>query len=99
VVIAIAFTALGCLTATGSSAYAAARHAVPAPVRPISAPGFKFVRTAEAGGTYALQNGATGLCLDDSTPYGLRGFACNLSSYDNGYQAWPAPRQHDDHES
>ena len=37
-----------------------------------------------------MKNNATGLCLDDSAKYGLRGYGCGTQSYDNGYQAWPA---------
>jgi hypothetical protein len=33
-------------------------------------------------------NVATGLCLDDSSTYGLRGFGCNSASYNDGYQKW-----------
>jgi hypothetical protein len=41
-------------------------------------------------GSYYLQNGNTGLCIDDSSQYGLRGYACeyNAPSYANGYQSW-----------
>jgi hypothetical protein len=35
-----------------------------------------------------LANLATGLCLDDSSQYGLRAFSCPYASYFNGYQAW-----------
>ncbi|WP_328333944.1 MULTISPECIES: RICIN domain-containing protein [unclassified Streptomyces] len=57
--------------------------------------GWRIVNRTRANGYYeqVLQNAATGRCLDDSNagPNGsdlLRGYVCNGTSQDNGYQGW-----------
>jgi hypothetical protein len=73
-------------------ASAAVSGAAKAPV-PVSSP----VRAAGAGptvapdifnGGYYFDNGNTGLCIDDSSDFGLRAYTCNGPSYESGYQKW-----------
>lgn len=88
---ATAVTIVGGLTATSSQADVARPHSAYATDRPGSVPTLGLHRISDAfqsGSAYAFQNGATGLCLDDSTQYGLRGYGCNAPSYNNGYQKW-----------
>ena len=52
--------------------------------------------TNNGGDVYGwiLQNGQSdygNYCLDDSAPYGVRGFPCNGSSQQAGYQFWTSP--------
>ncbi|WP_406283133.1 RICIN domain-containing protein [Streptomyces sp. NBC_00209] len=37
-----------------------------------------------------ILNGLYGVCLDDSSNYGLRAHTCSNESYNNGYQSWRA---------
>jgi hypothetical protein len=37
---------------------------------------------------WVISDWNTGLCLDDSAQYGVRGYVCNEPSYNSGYQAW-----------
>lgn len=47
-----------------------------------------YLEISALSGYWQLKNLATGLCLDDSAQYGLRGYGCGTKSYNNGYQAW-----------
>jgi hypothetical protein len=92
-----AIIAMGLSTLPASAAVPGAAKAtakapahVTSPVRvPVRAAGprLKLGQAAFNGG-FLFQNGNTGLCIDDSSQFGLRGFGCNAPSYNNGFQSW-----------
>ena len=47
-----------------------------------------YSETIDGSTFYQWKNVQTGLCLDSSAAYGLRGYTCNLTSFNEGYQAW-----------
>lgn len=49
---------------------------------------FEWESTASSDYLVQWYNVATSSCLDYSFQYGLRGFGCNTSSFNNGYQDW-----------
>ncbi len=60
-----------------------------APSSAVIGAGVFLAAPAQAGpATLWLQNDKTGLCLDDSSEYGLGAFPCNDAGELDGYQAW-----------